>query len=726
MTMNGPRSYTFTDQGGKQSFSFSCNRDWRVSSSDSWIHVSPSSGTASDGEITVTITCDANTTYDPRKTTLTLKVEELTETIEVSQETNHGIIVSPKSYDLSSQAQAVEIEVQANVGYKISIDTSCKDWISEASTKGLTSTKHVFNIAENTTYDNREGKIYVRQEGSDMAETITIKQSQVEAIILNETSYSIECEGGVLKVPVKTNVEITVSIPAEAQSWIKQITTKGLTDQELSFEVEKYEGEDDRSAEITLSGGKASVTITILQKAAVSNEPIPFKDALVKKICVENFDKDGDGEVSYKEATYVTSFDSSLFGVYKELVSSFDEFLFFTGINYFSFSGCTSLSSIILPPNLSNLGLFTECSALKSIIIPEGVKTIGNRAFDNCSSLETVEIKSDLNIIGDRAFWYCTKLRSINIPDTVSEIGSEAFYSCESLESIHIPEGIKELKNGVLALTKKITKIDLPSTLEIIGSEALAVSGITSIDIPNGVLVIDINAFANCRSLQNVSLPESLLNIKTSAFYWCTALKSITIPSSVVSIGNGAFQGSGLESIYIPETVTQIGDSIFDYCSSLQTIQGPFSSEDGRCLVVDGALKGFAFKGLKNYTTPEGIKHIRCCMFGYSLEIQTIVFSEGVETIDVMFYSEKLWNPDGAKLSECFLPASLKEFAGVGPVYHYYILYSKAIEPPTCNDSIFAFSYTGQTIKVPTESVDKYKAASGWSFLAKNIVGYDF
>ena len=109
ITMNGPRGYTFTSEGGSQSFTFSCNRDWSVSSTESWIRVSPSMGASNNREITVTITCSPNTTYDPRTASITIKVEELMETISVSQDTGLGLIVSPTTFDLTNDAQVIEV-----------------------------------------------------------------------------------------------------------------------------------------------------------------------------------------------------------------------------------------------------------------------------------------------------------------------------------------------------------------------------------------------------------------------------------------------------------------------------------------------------------------------------------------------------------------------------------------------------------------------------------------
>lgn len=730
LTMSGPRSYTFTDQGGSQSFTFTCNRDWKVSSSDSWIRVSPSSGTASEEAVTVTITCDANTTYDPRKTTLTVKVEELMETIEVSQETNLGIIVSPKSYELSSQAQAVEVEVKANVGYKISIDTACKDWISETSTKALVSTKHVFNIAANTTYDNREGKIYVRQDGSDVAETITIKQSQVEAIILNETSYTVDHEGGVLKIPVKTNVDIAVSIPSAAQSWVKHIETKALSDKEVALEIASYDGEEDRSAEITFSGGQASATITVLQQATVSNDPIPFIDSYAKKVCVEKFDTNGDGEVSYKEASVVTTLGyDKFFGTYQKLVSSFDEFQYFTAIkslNSSLFAGAEKMVSITLPPYLESLGYstFQDCSSLKKLVIPDGVKEIDSRVFFNCQGLEEISFAEDIKSIGSYAFYCCYSLKEVNIPATVKDIGEYAFYACKAIKEITIPEGIKELKSDVLAGMSSVETVYLPNSLEIIGEYAFNSSAFSHIHIPDNVVLIEMGAFQNCYNLTSIDFPKSDVSIGLQAFNNCSSLRELTIPPSVISLGDGVFIYSGLETITIPETVKEIGKDQFYGCLNLKSIKGHYSSDDERCLIVDGILLGFAQKGLTSYTTPAGITKIRTAMFAYASsythndELEELTISEGVEDIEYGIVSEC------TKLRTINLPSSLKSIS-LGVLRYYYTLNCKAIEPPTASEGTFRnASYC--TINVPMESVDKYKAATGWSYVSGRINGYNF
>ena len=59
-------------------------------------------------------------------------------------------------------------------------------------------------------------------------------------------------------------------------------------------------------------------------------DPIEFEDPAVEKICVANWDTDGDGSLSYAEAAAVKSI-GTVFRSNKS-ITSFDEFQFFTGI----------------------------------------------------------------------------------------------------------------------------------------------------------------------------------------------------------------------------------------------------------------------------------------------------------------------------------------------------------------------------------------------------------
>lgn len=264
VTMTGPRNYSFTRNGGTQSFAFSCNRNWTVSSTESWIRVSPSSGTPTDGDITVTITCSPNTTYDPRTATLTVKVEELMETITVTQETGLGLIVSPTTFDLTNAAQDIEIELQKNVQYSVAIDESGVDWIKQGGTKSLSTDKVTFHIAANKSYDDREGKITFKQTDGDLVQTVTVRQSQTNGLFITTPTYDLSNEAHTLSVEVKSNVQFEVTPQVD---WIKTVETKALTPTSVVLSIEANESYDNRTGTVIVkqTNGDLSSTITINQ-----------------------------------------------------------------------------------------------------------------------------------------------------------------------------------------------------------------------------------------------------------------------------------------------------------------------------------------------------------------------------------------------------------------------------------------------------------------------------
>lgn len=98
-------------------------------------------------------------------------------------------------------------------------------------------------------------------------------------------------------------------------------------------------------------------------------------------------------------------------------------------------------------------------------------------------------------------------------------------------------------------------------------------TALSSVVIPNGVILIADNAFAGCTNLSSVSLPSaSLGEIGSSAFKNCTKLTSISLPSSLTTIGSEAFAGTGLTTISIPNSVTEMNSTAFSGCANLASV----------------------------------------------------------------------------------------------------------------------------------------------------------
>ena len=355
---------------------------------------------------------------------------------------------------------------------------------------------------------------------------------------------------------------------------------------------------------------------------------IEFVDAKVKFLCLQNWDTNGDGGLSDEEAATVTDLGS----VFKNsTITSFNELQYFTGlktINNSAFSGCSTLSSIMIPNSVTSIGssAFKNCSGLNSITIPGGVTSISNDVFDGCSGLSTISVNSSNTVYDSRNNCNAIIEKASNslivgckntiIPSTVTNIGDKAFYGCSGLVSITIPSSVTNIGSRAFGLCRGLTAISVNSSNTVYdsrnncnaiiekASNSLIV-GCKNTIIPSTVTTIGHYAFYGCNSLTSITIPDGVTSIGHYAFNGCSSLTSITISSGVSSIGSYAFCGcSGLTSITIPNGVTSISSFAFWLCSSLTSITIP----DG----VTG-IEEFAFGGCHSLTSiviPESVTSI--------------------------------------------------------------------------------------------------------------------
>ena len=120
---------------------------------------------------------------------------------------------------------------------------------------------------------------------------------------------------------------------------------------------------------------------------------IRFEDPEVKRICVENWDKDGDGELSMEEAAAVSSIGTIFEDNTK--IKDFSSFRFFTKIKgNVSLGNCKNLVRIVLPQDCTlQQVMFLNCIHLKEVIFPVKMKSSPYlyETFSNCISLKVLD-----------------------------------------------------------------------------------------------------------------------------------------------------------------------------------------------------------------------------------------------------------------------------------------------------------------------------------------------
>ena len=141
---------------------------------------------------------------------------------------------------------------------------------------------------------------------------------------------------------------------------------------------------------------------------------------------------------------------------------------------------CTSLRSVVLPPNLAKIGsyAFGE-TALSSVVIPTKVTDIKDDAFNKCEELTSVTLPRNLKTMGQRAFSQ-TAITSLIIPDGVTEIDCSLCESCLSLERVELGRNTKIIYNRAFYNCPSLTTIHCGDALEKIIEDVFEIEEGTS------------------------------------------------------------------------------------------------------------------------------------------------------------------------------------------------------------------------------------------------------
>lgn len=497
----------------KQTFSveISANVDFEVTISEvAWLH--PIETRALESH-TLNYSVDANETYDERYATITVKNRQngIEEQINIVQAQKDAIILGKDSYAVSPNGELLDLEVQSNVDYTVTVNDS---WIHYIQTKAL-QTNTVQLLIEKDPVSNRIRTGSISLSSGKVTQTIAIVQISSSKYDACRTIY----------YTTKDNQPMQVSNSTFGANIISHTYTNG------KWEIVC----DDIITEINpTSSGNGDIHLT----------SITLPETL-RHIRAGAFQR-------CRFLTEVTLPESVI------------------SIEDYAFCG-SKIERINLPQGLISIGnyAFRDCP-LTNISIPESVTSIGEAAF-LCSDISSVTIPDGITSIAYSTFSRCSNLRKVIIPESVTSIGVFAFGSCYKLTNITIPENVTSIGEGAFSYCSALSSIIIPESVTSIGTFAFEGTNLTSITIPKSITSIPDYMFHECHNLTDVSLPEGITSIGNLAFEGCQNLTNITIPKSVTQIGERAFSSCrSLTSITIPEGVTSIEDRTFRYCSSLE------------------------------------------------------------------------------------------------------------------------------------------------------------
>ncbi|MBR6871836.1 MAG: leucine-rich repeat domain-containing protein, partial [Candidatus Methanomethylophilaceae archaeon] len=261
---------------------------------------------------------------------------------------------------------------------------------------------------------------------------------------------------------------------------------------------------------------------------------------------------------------------------------------------YPSFSGCTSISRLVIPCNWVNFfsnrpieeltmtegngigfsGPLGKADQLVSLTVEDGVRSIGSGAFNGCTSLEYVYLADSVEEIKNMAFCGCTSLATFHAPESLSSVGEMAFHKVSFLDVDGTPvEPGSRSFNGQWFVGEGGTlyrEVPVEDGMEF-SSDDLVYAVISSEDMEAAVIGCA-DGVSKVVVPAVVSIGRNVLDvteISEKAFYSCTALTSVDL-GSVSKVGVKAFaQCTRLKTVCAGDSLSTISAYAFAKCTRL-------------------------------------------------------------------------------------------------------------------------------------------------------------
>lgn len=703
-----------------------------------WIKETMTRGMSSH---TLHYTVAPNDSYDGRKTEIIYRDKSdssIADTLTILQAQKDAIIISEKEVKVGSEGGTVEVKIDANVDFEMQLPDV--EWISETSTRGLSTHKKYLKIAENTGETSRTAEVVFKNTTSGIEETLTVSQS---------------AKGKRVKVHVEKAGTLSDYIAESEKLNVEELEVSGnLGGKDIAFIREMagtYNHANTEGKLVYLDMTEANIVADgeYYLPNSSGKEYLPTENTIGERMFTSR------GLQTILLPKSVTSIDDRAFSSCHSLnkVVIYENSVKTIGMAAFEY--CSSLADIVLPEGVTTIArsAFWGCSSLSRIDLPEGVTTIGHSAFYGCEKLSSVKLPNSLTTIEGFAFSGCNGL-TITIPDNVESMSMLTFYGCTNLKNIIIPNKVTSIEERTFYNCKGLVSVVIPNSVKSIEYEAFnGCSALKSIVLPEGMTLIKKWTFADCSSLVDVTLPSTMTTLEYGAFENCTSLRSVTIPNSVNTVDapfygcsslsdikvpdylyeTSIFSGTGITDITVPEGTTVVGS--FADCTKLASITFPEGIK---------ALTDFSgCSSLRAIDIPDGVSVIGSALFRGCVNLTKVTIPNSVVSLEWFAFSDcssltRITIPNhiatisSGAFSGCSLLTNVTLGSGVASIEDIAFhnapirqLRCYAVVPPklhgVVDGSFSADLVKGATLYVPAGTGMAY-SESDWKIYFENIV----
>ena len=302
------------------------------------------------------------------------------------------------SYTITDATKNTVVKAIAQDGWKVKVDATSTD-------KGTITITAPNPIVESEI-------LVFANDGSYRTVMVSLNCMQGQ-INIADNSINATSAGGTQEIKLTTNLDYTIEIPEDAQSWLSLAPeTRALREDTIVFEVTANEGMQ-RYTTVALKDEQGKILQTIIfrqlgtctevhveTKGELENEWAGYDYANIESLKITGVLNDVDFLFIYRMMPNLKNLDIAEVNI--------------TALPIQAFYKSTNVENLILPNTLITIGeeMFYQ-SKLKTVVIPANATTIGNSAFEQCASLISIDIPANVETIGTAVFWGCSSLATV-------------------------------------------------------------------------------------------------------------------------------------------------------------------------------------------------------------------------------------------------------------------------------------------------------------------------
>ena len=244
---------------GTKTVTLYCDLGWTASTTDSWIQVSPSSGSAGTVELSVSVT--ENGGVEERYGAVNLHVDgDFLIEIPVKQSGLY-MDMTESRFDFESGAASRTVSMSTNLSFWNVLEKP--SWVSVSPESGEAG-EHTLtiNVEDNPNTTKREGRVVVGNQGLSLADTLWVTQEGKSFGPL-ETVLQFENVASSNTLDISTDGDWTVTT---SDGWITVAPSSGHGNGQVTVTVEANETDNERTGLLSVAVGGTVQYVNVVQK----------------------------------------------------------------------------------------------------------------------------------------------------------------------------------------------------------------------------------------------------------------------------------------------------------------------------------------------------------------------------------------------------------------------------------------------------------------------------